>query len=219
MNALAASPQTATRPIVARSCKRITSRPSCLPVPAGARAAIDIELWGQCGGKGGNCGSFGACKDSAYPAASAKCSVPGVCARQSEWCVPVARLPELDDSEDGHSSPGLFGAQRPPVPISRATMPCRLLLCRGAQVLAVQALIQPLPGTRRLQGELACFRRGAACMLPRTCEPWAHACACCLQGLSMWDQCGGKSSTHVKDSANPGLCCPGGSTCERVNEW
>lgn len=39
------------------------------------------------------------------------------------------------------------------------------------------------------------------------------------QDVARWGQCGGKSSSHGQNSANPGLCCESGTTCQFENEW
>jgi hypothetical protein len=49
-------------------------------------AAAGLQLWSQCGGKGGECAKLGACADAVFGAAS--CPPGSTCHRQSEWWVP-----------------------------------------------------------------------------------------------------------------------------------
>ena len=52
------------------------------PPPCAGATAQSLELYAQCGGKGGNCGSF-ACVDAPFPGKA--CPSGAFCHRQSEW--------------------------------------------------------------------------------------------------------------------------------------
>jgi hypothetical protein len=69
-------------------CVNLTGRSSphfiCLNyLNAGVAAQKELALYSQCGGEGGNCGSYGACADTAYP--GYQCIAGASCKRQSNW--------------------------------------------------------------------------------------------------------------------------------------
>jgi hypothetical protein len=147
----------------------------------GPQEGAAVELWGQCGGLGGDCARRGRCADGPYPGLA--CAAGSACVRQSEWyhqCLPA-------NSSAPAAAPGGGGAAVVPVwhQCGGEGGDCPALGCRDG----------PFPG-------LACAE-GAAC---ERLSNWYHQCRPAGGGsggggeeegggdgllLDHWAQCGG----------------------------